>query len=87
MTNLQDFVPGHGELRLGKNTWESIELYVEHYVPELDQVLKFPLEEDVYWDARTEAFEWVYGRQERFHIVDPNPQDWDVALRYEMSDW
>lgn len=71
MTNLQEFVPGLGEAYLGQRTWHSVELFVEHFVPELGETLNFPLEEDVAWDKETETFEWVYGRQEKFHFVHP----------------
>jgi hypothetical protein len=71
MTNLQDFVPGLGEALLGKQTWHSVELFVEHFVPELGEKLNLPLEEDVAWNKETETFEWVYGRQEKFHFVYP----------------
>ncbi len=69
MTNLQDGVPVLGELPLLDNTYYSIELYAEHFVPELNQTLKFPQEEDVYWDEQTRSWEWVYGRQEKLLLV------------------
>ncbi|KAI1827626.1 xaa-Pro aminopeptidase family enzyme [Xylaria intraflava] len=69
MTNLQDSVPWLGDLPLLKDTYYSIELFAEHFVPELGRTLNFAQEEDVYWDAQSESWEWVYGRQEKFHLV------------------
>lgn len=76
MTNLQDNVPFLGDLPLLKNTYYSIELYAEHYVPEKNMTVIFPQEEDVYWSEESQSWEWVYGRQSKYlfvHSVSDNP--------------
>lgn len=70
MTNLQDGVPFIGELPLLKNTYYSIELYAEHHVPELKQTLNFYQEEDVFWNAGNRSWDWVYGRQDKFILIE-----------------
>ncbi|KAI1750535.1 xaa-Pro aminopeptidase family enzyme [Xylaria castorea] len=75
MTNLQDGVPVIGDLPLLKDTYYSIELYAEHFVPERNMTLYFPQEEDVYWNAETESWEWVYGKQEEFLFVKTPTED------------
>jgi hypothetical protein len=52
-----------------KHMYYSVELYAEHYVPERNTTMKFFLEEDVYWQEGTETWEWVYGRQEKYHLI------------------
>ncbi|OTA99008.1 hypothetical protein M426DRAFT_325518 [Hypoxylon sp. CI-4A] len=69
MTNLQDRVPVLGDLPLLKNTYYSIELFAEHFVPERNKTIMFPQEEDVYWNDATESWEWVYGRQEELLLI------------------
>ncbi|KAI0101097.1 hypothetical protein F4814DRAFT_105614 [Daldinia grandis] len=69
MTNLQDKVPVLGDLPLLKNTYYSIELFAEHFVPERNQTIVFPQEEDVYWDDATNSWQWVYGRQEELLLI------------------
>ncbi|TQS31529.1 hypothetical protein Golomagni_08187, partial [Golovinomyces magnicellulatus] len=68
MTNMQDNVPNIGELPLVENSWYSVELMADHFVPEINKTLSFPLEEDVYY-TKEGTYEWVYGRQEKFHLI------------------
>jgi hypothetical protein len=34
-------------------------------------LLQFELEEDVFWQESTNTFEWVFGQQTEFHLVQP----------------
>lgn len=72
MTNLQAGVPVLGEIPLLNSTYYSVELYAEHFVPKHNANLNFYLEEDVYSAASGEdstSWEWVWGRQEKFHLI------------------
>ncbi|KAK3319955.1 putative lipoprotein, partial [Cercophora scortea] len=75
MTNLQDGVPVIGDLPLLPSMYYSVELLVEHFVPERNATLQFPLEEDIrHVPASSEGEDdsvwlWAYARQERFHVV------------------
>lgn len=74
MTNLQDEVPVLGDLPLLKNTYYSIELLAQHYIPEENMTVNFPLEEDVYWREETQSWEWVYDRQSKYLLIHTPPK-------------
>lgn len=63
-------MPVLGELPILPDTYYSIELYAYHFVPERNETLRFRQEEDVYWVDEKRGWEFVYGRQEKFHLID-----------------
>ncbi|KAI0750997.1 hypothetical protein C8Q80DRAFT_544774 [Daedaleopsis nitida] len=69
-TNLPEFVPVLGELHILPNTYYSIELYAYHFVPERNESLRFRVEENVHWVSESEGWKFVYGRQERYHLIN-----------------
>ncbi|EPE35215.1 hypothetical protein GLAREA_10912 [Glarea lozoyensis ATCC 20868] len=71
MFNLQEGVSVLGEVPLLKQSYFSVELYAEHFVPERNLTMNFFLEEDVRWDEKTQQWVWVVGRQEKFHLIHP----------------
>lgn len=85
MTNLQDKVPFLGDLPLLKNTYYSIELYAEHFVPEKNMTVIFPLEEDVYWSEESQSWEWVYGRQSKYLFIHSTSHTPPAGQRLETE--
>ena len=79
MTNLQDGVPVLGDLPLLGEGYYSVELYAEHFVPEVGETVNFYLEEDVYYDAEKGTWEWVWGRQEEFWVIKSESGAEDVG--------
>ncbi|TVY36115.1 hypothetical protein LOCC1_G006074 [Lachnellula occidentalis] len=71
MFNLQEGVEVLGDLPLLNNTYYSIELSAEYFIAERNQTMNFYQEEDVYWNDETNEWDWVWGRQEKFHLVRP----------------
>ncbi|KAI0832622.1 hypothetical protein BC628DRAFT_1310121 [Trametes gibbosa] len=69
-TNLPEYVPVLGELRILPNTYYSIELYAYSFVPERNETLRFRVEENAFWDEHDGRWKFVYGRQERLHLIN-----------------
>lgn len=69
-TNLPEYVPVYGELPILPDTYYSVELFARHFVPERNEFLRFMLEENVYWRNETQRWEFIRGRQERYHLID-----------------
>ncbi|KAF2772379.1 hypothetical protein EJ03DRAFT_266908 [Teratosphaeria nubilosa] len=69
MVNLQRGVPVLGDLPVWERGYYSVELFVEHFVPERGETLRFEVEEDVVWGGEGVGWEWVFGRQEEFWVV------------------
>lgn len=71
MANIQGPVPGVGQNKVLKKYWTSVELSGLTHVPEWGKDVRFELEEDVYWDEKTETFKFVFGQQTEYHLVKP----------------
>ncbi|KAF8580606.1 hypothetical protein K439DRAFT_1356620 [Ramaria rubella] len=69
MTNLPYDVPVLGDLPILPQTYYSVELFTTHFVPEWNDTVDFLQEENVYWADEAQGWEWVWGRQEYFHLV------------------
>lgn len=77
MTNLQEGVPVLGDLPLLDNTYYSVELYAEHHVVDKNRngSVPFYLEEDIYFVDEETGWDWVWGRQENFHLIQTPVED------------
>lgn len=69
-TNLPQYVPVLGDLPILPETYYSIELFAYHFVPERNTTLRFLQEENVAWSHESQHWEFVRGRQEKFHLID-----------------
>jgi hypothetical protein len=68
MTDYQDGVPVRGEYVFRPDTWHSIELNVQHLVPEWkNQRVRFALEEDA--ALLSSGWSWIDGRQSAFYLI------------------
>lgn len=68
-TNLPKYVPVLGDLPILPKTYYSIELFAYHFVEERNATLRFLQEENVAWSEKSQRWEFVRGRQERFHLI------------------
>jgi len=67
--DLQEGVPGRGDVKMLPGTWFSIELQATTPIPEWDgQELEVALEEDAVLDEKGDM-SWVLRRQNAFHLV------------------
>jgi len=69
MNDLPYYVPVLGDLPILPKTYYSVELLARHFVPEWNTTVEFMQEENVFWSDATQGWKWVYGRQEKFHII------------------
>jgi len=76
----QEGMPVIGELPILAHSAYSIELSASYEVDEWGIEIPFQQEEDVHWNEETESWKWVYGRQEKFHMVKWQPSLVNQAL-------
>lgn len=68
MTDYQNGVPVRGDYIFRPDTWHSIELNVQHRVPEWGgQTVRFALEEDAV--LLPSGWQWINGRQDRLYLI------------------
>lgn len=63
-------MPVLGDLPILPETYYSIELFAYHFVPERNATIRFLQEENVAWSYESQRWEFVHGRQEKFHLID-----------------
>jgi Xaa-Pro aminopeptidase len=74
MTDYQTGVPVRGEYIFHPDTWHSIELNVQHAVPEWGgQRVRFALEEDAALLA--DGWSWIDGRQTTFYLITSSSRE------------
>ncbi|PPQ63420.1 hypothetical protein CVT24_004930 [Panaeolus cyanescens] len=78
--NLPTHVPVLGDLPLLPKTFFSIELYAYHFIPERNETIRFRQEENVAWSEHTQRWEFVRGRQERFHLIDARKREAPIGF-------
>lgn len=69
MTNLPYNVPVLGDLPILPQTYYSVELFASQFVPEWNETVNFLQEENAYWSDEKQGWEWVWGRQEQYHLI------------------
>ena len=79
-TNLPEHVPVLGELPILPNTYYSIELYAYHFVAERNETIRLRVEENAHWVDDERGWEFVYGRQERYHLINGTQPSGSAAV-------
>ncbi|KAF8974174.1 hypothetical protein BDZ97DRAFT_1899933 [Flammula alnicola] len=78
--NLPQYVPVLGELPILPKTYYSVELYAYHFVLERNVTMRFAQEENVAWSEKSQSWEFVHGRQEKFHLIDGRKKSSSVVF-------